>query len=54
MFRPLTEKDTEKILELSLTKVTKKLEVKGVKFTITTPEGRRYGGATLEAEVVAS
>ncbi len=23
----------------------------GVKFTITTPEGRRYGGATLEAEV---
>jgi ATP-dependent Clp protease ATP-binding subunit ClpC len=35
VFRPLTEADTEKILELSLVKVDKKLEAKGVKFTIT-------------------
>jgi ATP-dependent Clp protease ATP-binding subunit ClpC len=35
VFRPLTEADTEKILELSLVKVTKKLDAKGVKFSIT-------------------
>ncbi|MDP2865207.1 MAG: AAA family ATPase, partial [Elusimicrobiota bacterium] len=35
VFRPLTEVDTEKILELSLTKVTKKLEAKSIKFSIT-------------------
>jgi ATP-dependent Clp protease ATP-binding subunit ClpC len=35
VFRPLTEADTEKILELNLKKVEKKLDVKGVKFDIT-------------------
>jgi ATP-dependent Clp protease ATP-binding subunit ClpC len=35
VFRPLTEADTEKILELSLVKVTRKLDDKGVKFDIT-------------------
>ncbi len=34
VFRPLTEEDTAKILELSLAKVAKKLEEKSVKFTI--------------------
>ncbi|OGS07098.1 MAG: hypothetical protein A2270_03795 [Elusimicrobia bacterium RIFOXYA12_FULL_51_18] len=35
VFRPLTIADMEKILELNLIKVGKKLDVKGVKFTIT-------------------
>ena len=35
VFRPLTEADMEKILELSLRKVDKKLDAKGVKFKIT-------------------
>ncbi len=35
VFRPLTVADMEKILELNLLKVGKKLDAKGVKFTIT-------------------
>jgi len=35
VFRPLTEEDTAKILDLNLVKVDKKLADKGVKFTIT-------------------
>jgi len=35
VFRPLTEADTCKILDLTLLKVDKKLEAKGIKFTIT-------------------
>jgi len=35
VFRPLTEAETGTILELSLAKVAKKLEVKGVRFAIT-------------------
>jgi ATP-dependent Clp protease ATP-binding subunit ClpC len=35
VFKPLTIAEMEKILELNLKKVDKKLEVKGVKFTIT-------------------
>jgi ATP-dependent Clp protease ATP-binding subunit ClpC len=35
VFRPLTVADMEKILELNLKKVDKKLEARGVKFTIT-------------------
>jgi ATP-dependent Clp protease ATP-binding subunit ClpC len=35
VFKPLTVADMEKILDLNLKKVDKKLEAKGVKFTIT-------------------
>ena len=35
VFRPLTEADMEKILDINLVKVEKKLKDKGVKFSIT-------------------